>query len=333
MKPITAAVLRAIAPRFSGAPAKRQSQIIEAIAGDFTSILNEYEINTPLRVAHFLAQIIHESAGLQTTQEFASGAAYEGRRDLGNTVAGDGKRYKGRGVLQLTGRANYRRYGQILGLDLEGQPQLAAEPLISLRIACVYWRDRNINPLCDADDLKGVTRKVNGGTNGLTDRGRYLAKAKAVLAAVEAAPAPAAPVALGGFAIPAADGPAGYDPDQVPKLPMKEKAKAVYSSPTNWSVFGVVAMIVGWVQWLAQTVWGFVKDVIPDSLGDVTSQIKEMSSPIQDVAEWFSISWSEIQIAVIALLLCIILFRNYGNKTEIAKNALEKQGETEKGTA
>ena len=91
-------------------------------------------------------------------------------------------------MLQLTARANYRRYGKLLGLDLEGQPHIAAEPLVSLRIACVYWRDRNINPLCDADDLVAVTRKVNGGTNGLADRGRYLAKAKAALA--RPAPAP-----------------------------------------------------------------------------------------------------------------------------------------------
>lgn len=182
MNPVTADVLRAVAPRLFGAAAKKQSQIIDAIAGDFSSILDEYEINTLLRVAHFLAQIVHESAGLQTTEEFASGAAYEGRVDLGNTVRGDGRRYKGRGVLQLTGRANYRRYGKILGFDLEGQPHIAAEPLVSLRIACVYWRDRQINPLCDADDLVGVTRKVNGGTNGLADRGRYLAKAKAALA-------------------------------------------------------------------------------------------------------------------------------------------------------
>jgi predicted chitinase len=181
MTPITADTLRAIAPRFSGANAKRQADIIDAIAGEFTGILGEYKIDTPLRVAHFLAQIIHESAGLRTTQEFASGAAYEMRVSLGNTVPGDGRRYKGRGVLQLTGRANYRRYGQMLGLPLEDQPHMAAEPLVSLRIACLYWQDRMINPLCDADDLAGVTRKVNGGLNGLEDRRRYLVKAKHVL--------------------------------------------------------------------------------------------------------------------------------------------------------
>lgn len=328
MTPVTADILRAIAPKLFGAAAQRQAQIIDAIAGEFTTILNEYEINTDLRVAHFLAQIIHESAGLQTTQEFASGAAYEGRVDLGNTVPGDGKRYKGRGVLQLTGRANYRRYGQILGLDLEGQPHLAAEPLISLRIACVYWRDRNINPLCDADNLVGVTRKVNGGTNGLADRGRYLAKAKAALAASAAATAPAALVGADAFAIPAADGPAGYDPDQVTKLPVKEKAKAVYKSPTNWSVAGLVAVIFGYVQEWASAVWGFVSNLLPNSLGDITAQVKEMSSPIQDVAEWFSISWSQIQVGVIVILLAIILLRNYGNKVAIATNEKSEKDAT-----
>lgn len=176
------AVLGAIAPRFSGDAGVRQAEIIEAIADDFTSTLAQYEINTPLRVAHFIAQLAHESAGFRTTEEFASGAAYEGRVTLGNTVPGDGKRYKGRGLLQLTGRANYRRVGELIGVDLEANPHIAAEPLTSLKIACVYWQDKKINPLCDADDFVGVTKKVNGGTNGLEDRRRYLAKAKQVLA-------------------------------------------------------------------------------------------------------------------------------------------------------
>lgn len=235
MKPVTAEVLRAVAPRLSGAAAQKQAQIIEALSGEFFTILNEYEINTDLRVAHFLAQIIHESAGLQTTQEFASGAAYEGRVDLGNTVRGDGKRYKGRGVLQLTGRANYRRYGQILGLDLENQPHMAAEPLISLRIACVYWKDRNINPLCDADDLVGVTRKVNGGTNGLEDRRRYLVKAKAALSA----PVVALMGTPGTFSIPAADGPAGYEPQTHPEAHATLKEDS--------TLYGLFARILKWM--------------------------------------------------------------------------------------
>src|SRR5690606_28454782 len=107
--------------------------------------LNAYQINTKLRIAHFMGQVAHECAGFRTTEEFASGAAYEGRADLGNNQTGDGVRYKGRGLIQLTGRANYRRIGGLLGLPLEAEPQLAAEPATSLKIACEYWKIRNIN--------------------------------------------------------------------------------------------------------------------------------------------------------------------------------------------
>lgn len=136
---------------------------------------------TPLRAAHFLAQIAHESGGFRYSEEIASGAAYEGREDLGNTEPGDGRRFKGRGVIQLTGRANYQRYGDLLGLDLVRQPGLAALPEVAYRTAALYWLDRNINTDADRDDLRAVTRAVNGGTNGLDDRRRYLHRAKEVL--------------------------------------------------------------------------------------------------------------------------------------------------------
>jgi len=181
MIPIDASTLYAIAPRFSGANHARQTAIISALAPHLSRVLAEYGITTRLRVAHWLAQICHESAGLRTTEEFASGAAYEGRKDLGNTHPGDGIRYKGRGLIQLTGRANYRAIGARLGVDLERHPERAAEPVLSLRIACEYWDSRNINRHADADDLIAVTRAVNGGLNGLEDRRRYLARAKAAL--------------------------------------------------------------------------------------------------------------------------------------------------------
>ena len=178
-------VLRAIAPKYMGVLAEAQERIIGAIEGVIQSTLAQYEIDNRLRVAHFLAQIIHEFAGLRTTEEFASGAAYEGRKDLGNVNPGDGRRYKGRGLLQLTGRANYKRLGDKLGIDLENEPELAAEPKLSLTIACEYWVDRKINAACDVDDLIAVTKKVNGGLNGLADRRQLLVKAKAALARVE----------------------------------------------------------------------------------------------------------------------------------------------------
>lgn len=136
---------------------------------------------TPQRTAHFLAQIAHESGGFKYVEEIASGAAYEGRKDLGNTETGDGVRYKGRGVLQLTGRANYRRYGELLGLDLERQPGLAALPEVAYRVAALYWLDRNINTDADRDDLRAVTRAINGGTNGLSGRRRYLRRFQEIL--------------------------------------------------------------------------------------------------------------------------------------------------------
>jgi len=172
-------VMFEVAPKFSGAMAKRQAEIIRDISPVLASTLDEYAINTRLRIAHFLGQTCHEAAGYRTTEEFASGQAYEGRKDLGNVKKGDGRRYKGRGLLQLTGRANYREYGNALGLDLEADPRRAGEPQLSLLIAYEYWKRRKINPDCDRNDIIAVTRKINGGLNGLDDRRRYTAKAKA----------------------------------------------------------------------------------------------------------------------------------------------------------
>lgn len=143
-------------------------------------VLAKHGITSPLRVCHFMAQIAHESDGLRTTVEYASGRAYEDRKDLGNTVPGDGVRFKGRGLLQLTGRANYQAMGAKLGLPLEDKPEMAADPITSLAIACGYWTSRKINAKADRDDLEAVTRAVNGGLNGLADRRSYLVRARAI---------------------------------------------------------------------------------------------------------------------------------------------------------
>ena len=185
MIPVDAQTMREVAPRFSGELAERQAAIIAAVGEVLTPTLQEYAIDTRLRIAHFLGQTCHESAGFRTTEEFASGDAYEGRRDLGNTQKGDGRRYKGRGLLQLTGRANYRALGKVLKVELEGDPERAAEPALSLRIACEYWKSRNINAACDRDDLITVTRLINGGTNGLEDRRGYTSRAKAAIIRIE----------------------------------------------------------------------------------------------------------------------------------------------------
>lgn len=187
MIPVGPSFLRAVAPRFSGDKARAQALILDAIGPGFAATLARWRIDTALRIAHFTAQIAHESAGFRAVEEFAGGSAYEGRLDLGNTRVGDGPRYKGRGLIQLTGRGNYRRIGSVLGLDLEDRPSLAAEPVNALRIACAYWDGRRLNAPADADALEAVTRGVNGGLNGLADRRHYLLRAKAALADREAA--------------------------------------------------------------------------------------------------------------------------------------------------
>lgn len=135
-------------------------------------------MDSKLRLAHFLAQLIHESGSFRYMEEIASGSAYEGRKDLGNTQAGDGVRYKGRGPIQITGRANYRYFGRKIGIDLEQNSSLPAVPSIGLHLALEYWKDRGLNTLADNDDVLGITRKINGGLNGIDDRKAQLAKVK-----------------------------------------------------------------------------------------------------------------------------------------------------------
>lgn len=185
MIPVDGDFILKVAPRFTGAKAADQSRIVGALSAVFAPTLDTYDINTKLRIAHFMGQITHECAGFRATEEFASGSAYEGRADLGNINPGDGRRYKGRGLIQLTGRANYRRIGANLGLPLEEEPELAAQPATSLKIACEYWKYRSINAAADSDDLIRATRLVNGGLNGLEDRREYLRKAKQALAVIE----------------------------------------------------------------------------------------------------------------------------------------------------
>ncbi|EHU2654890.1 glycoside hydrolase family 19 protein [Acinetobacter baumannii] len=141
--------------------------------------LKEYAIlYNELRFAHFLAQLAHESGNFHYMEEIASGAAYEGRKDLGNIMAGDGVRFKGRGPIQLTGRANYQKYGRALGIDFEAHPELVAIPSIGLLAACKFWVNNGLNELADRDDLLTITRRINGGTNGLDDRKANLTKIK-----------------------------------------------------------------------------------------------------------------------------------------------------------
>jgi putative chitinase len=180
-------LLRKIAPEVGGTKGQNQARIIAALGPVLSVTINKFEISTDLRASHFLAQTCHESDGFCTTVEYASGDAYEGRGDLGNTEPGDGPRYKGRGLIQLTGRANYKRYGDLLDFDLVGNPDVAADPPKSLMIACEYWREHGLNTLADHDDIETITRRINGGLNGLASRRSYLARAKAALGIASAA--------------------------------------------------------------------------------------------------------------------------------------------------
>lgn len=155
-----------------------KDEIIDPLVKYLNIHMPKYEVNTYLRVCHFLAQAAHEAASFRTLEEYASGAAYEGRRDLGNTQKGDGVRYKGRGIFQLTGRANYRTIGAKIGKDLENNPELAESPEVSVLTALEYWKSRNLNVLADADNVELITRRINGGLKGFEDRKKYLARAK-----------------------------------------------------------------------------------------------------------------------------------------------------------
>lgn len=154
---------------------RAKDSILQGII-DNLMIFVDYEINTPNRISMFLAQLAHESDGFRTTEEYASGAGYEGRTDLGNTMPGDGVRFKGRGLIQLTGRENYTRFGGLLGVDIVDEPDKVKEFPLALEVSALYWRNRGLNELADQGDFRGITKRINGGLNGYESRLAYLNK-------------------------------------------------------------------------------------------------------------------------------------------------------------
>lgn len=133
-------------------------------------LMPHYEIDNPLRQAAFLAQVAHESGRFIYTEEIASGKAYEGRADLGNTRPGDGVRFKGRGLIQLTGRANYAEFSAHCGIDFIENPALLSTPQYAVHSACWFWSERGLNALADVGEFKKITKIINGGYNGLEQR-------------------------------------------------------------------------------------------------------------------------------------------------------------------
>jgi len=160
-----------------------KSSDIDNFVEPINNVMEKYKINTLLRIAHFLAQVGHESGSLRYKEEIASGAAYEGRADLGNTHPGDGRKFKGHGLIQLTGRTNHTDYAKYVGdMDLVENPRrIALEPDHSAGAAGWFWMTRKLNPLADQDDIMKITKRINGGYNGLEDRKAFLARAKKVL--------------------------------------------------------------------------------------------------------------------------------------------------------
>lgn len=122
----------------------------------------EADATTVTRAAAILGQVAHETDELRAMEEYASGEAYEGRASLGNSEPGDGRRFKGRGYFQLTGRDNYRRYGEALGLDLLGHPELAATPGVAALLAARYWTGRGLNDMADAFAFRSISKAING---------------------------------------------------------------------------------------------------------------------------------------------------------------------------
>jgi len=153
-------------------------KIMAGLAQCFEAVFKEYGIDTNLRKVHFLGQGASETDGFRTLEEYASGKAYEGRKDLGNTKKGDGVKFKGRGVFQTTGRFNYDQLGHFLQINLIDNPELLSHPEYAAESAGHFWQTRHLNTWADADDIRGVTKHINGGLNGLSDRIIYTNRAK-----------------------------------------------------------------------------------------------------------------------------------------------------------
>ena len=160
-------------------PAARERAALYAPV--LTEAMREYGIPTAQRQAAFLAQVAHESGSLRYSREIADGSAYEGRADLGNTQPGDGVRFAGRGLLQVTGRANYARCAQALNMPLLEQPSLLEAPAAGCLASAWWWREHGCNELADADKFGRICKGVNGGYNGLDDRLAHWIRARKVL--------------------------------------------------------------------------------------------------------------------------------------------------------
>ncbi len=153
------------------------------LGNKYKSLLAKYGITTPLRLAHFFSQIAHESGGFKYLAELGGKSyfdKYEGRKDLGNTQKGDGYKFKGRGYIQVTGRANYSEISKDLKIDFINNPELLEQEVNAMVSALWFWNKRKLNQFADLDDIKTITKKINGGYNGLKERQEYLTQYKKI---------------------------------------------------------------------------------------------------------------------------------------------------------
>lgn len=173
----------------------------------FTDALNDalprYDIITHERIRCFISQVAHESASFNAVKEYATGNEYEGRKDLGNVNPGDGVRFKGRGLIQVTGRSNYKACSLSIFKDesLIKRPELLEQPKYAVESACWYWRSRRLNEVCDQPSMwthtthnpdgtpkhtytkfQWLTKLINGGLNGISEREAFYQRAKQVIA-------------------------------------------------------------------------------------------------------------------------------------------------------
>ena len=160
---------------------------LDEFVDSFNKYSDDFGINTPLRAVHYLAQVFHESGSLRYVEEIASGAAYDTGKlavKLGNTPQrdGDGQKYKGRGFIQITGKANYKAYrdsGYCNG-DVVAHPEWLCKSPGNQKASMWFWKTNGLNALADRDDILAITKKVNGGSNGLASRKYYYRRFKTV---------------------------------------------------------------------------------------------------------------------------------------------------------
>ena len=292
----------------------------ELYAGPLSQAREQFGINTSRRLAAFLAQIGHESVSLAYVREIASGEAYEGRRDLGNTQPGDGRRFRGHGLIQITGRSNHAAARDRLLTELGAQvPDFEADPeaLMLPRWACLsaaeFWARHGCNELADGGDFDAITQRINGGQNGRDDRRRRWVMATAAIDAEDAAvPAPptvapaADPPPSGPLSPPAGGSPDWPPPEQtmIPVVPILAGIGRSIFMDRIGDIVGAIPRLAGIFAGESAVAQRNVKavEIIADTIGQAVGAknaqevVEAMQDPakVQAAREAIDANWSKI---------------------------------------